>query len=82
LLKAALGQIVFINSSVGLTAPRDLSQYAATQHSVKAFADSLRSEVNQFGVRVLSVHPGRTATQRQARLSAMRQQANRPELLL
>lgn len=82
ILKAAPGQIVFVNSSVGLTAPRDLGQYAATQHAQKALADSLRTEVNQFGIRVLSVHPGRTATPRQAQLYAMRHQEYKPELLL
>jgi NAD(P)-dependent dehydrogenase (short-subunit alcohol dehydrogenase family) len=82
LLKAAAGQIVFVNSSVGLTAPRDVSQFAATQFGLKAFADSLRAEVNPFGIRVLSVHPGRTATPRQAQLYAMRHQEYKPELLL
>jgi short-subunit dehydrogenase len=81
-LKATQGQIVFINSSVGLTAPRDVSQFAATQFGLRAFADSLRAEVNQCGIRVLSVHPGRTATPRQARLYAMRHQEYKPELLL
>jgi len=82
ILKAAPGQIVFVNSSAGLTAPRDVSQFAATQHGLKALADSLRAEVNQFGIRVLSVHPGRTATPRQAQLYAMRHQEYKPGLLL
>ena len=62
LLKMQKGQIVFINSSVGLVSKANLSQYAATQHALRAFADSLREEVNDMGIRVLSVFPGRTAT--------------------
>jgi len=50
-LMAARGQIVFINSSVGLTAKRpDIGQYAATKHALKAIADSLREEVNPKGL--------------------------------
>jgi len=56
------GQIVFINSSAGLKARAQVSQYAASKHALKAIADSLREEVNDSGIRVLSVFPGRTAT--------------------
>ena len=60
------GQIVFLNSTAGLTANAGVSQYAATKHALKAVADSLRHEVNSRGVRVLSVFLGRTATPMQA----------------
>lgn len=56
------GQIVFINSTAGLSADAGVSQYAATKHALKAVADSLREEINPKGVRVLSVFLGRTAT--------------------
>jgi NADP-dependent 3-hydroxy acid dehydrogenase YdfG len=82
LLKLGPGQVVFVNSSVGLRARGGISQFSATQHALKALADSLRDEVNQFGIRVLSVYPGRTATPRQARLYEMDRQEYRPELLL
>jgi len=81
-LIAARGQIVFINSSVGLAARANASQFAATQHALKAVADALRAEVNPHGVRVLSVHPGRTATPRQERLYQGANEAYRPELLM
>ena len=69
MILASQGQIVFVNSSVGGRAPGPgLGQYAATQHALRAIADSLRAEVNPQGVRVLSVFPGRTATPMQARL--------------
>ena len=67
ILRARRGQIVFINSSIGvMNAKAKLSQYAATKHALKAIADSLREEVNAEGIRVLSVYPGRTATPMQA----------------
>lgn len=62
LIETQKGQIVFINSSVGLVSKANLSQYAATKHALKALADSLREEVSHKGIRVLSVFPGRTAT--------------------
>ena len=68
LLKERKGQIVFVNSSVGLASKANNSQYAATKHALKAVADSLRDEVNHLGVRVLSVYPGRTATPMQEML--------------
>jgi NADP-dependent 3-hydroxy acid dehydrogenase YdfG len=69
MLRAAQGQIVFVNSSVGLNAKRSgIGQYAATHHAMKAVADSLREEVNRDGVRILLVHPGRTATPLQEEL--------------
>jgi NADP-dependent 3-hydroxy acid dehydrogenase YdfG len=62
LLRSAKGQVVFINSSQAINASGRLSQYASTKHSLKAIADSLREEVNQDGIRVLSLFLGRTAT--------------------
>ena len=67
-LRANRGQIVFINSTVGLAARANVAQYAATKHALKAIADSLREEINPHGVRVVSVYPGRTATPLQARI--------------
>lgn len=76
------GQIVFVNSSVGLSARANVGQFASTQHALRALADSLRDEVNAEGIRVLSVFPGRTATPRQARIFAMEGTTYHPELLL
>jgi len=82
MLKLGPGQIVFINSSVGLKARAGVSQFAATQHALKAITDSLREEVNPDGIRVLSVFPGRTATPRQANIFQIEGREYRPELLL
>jgi len=64
-LRAAKGQIVFINSTTGLRGKKERGQYSATKHALRAIADSLREEVNQDGVRVLSVFLGRTASRMQ-----------------
>ena len=82
LLRIGPGQIVFINSSSGLRAKARGGQFAATQHAMKAVADSLRDEVNADGIRVLSVFPGRTATPRTERLFQEEGKTYRPEVLM
>lgn len=61
-LKQAHGQVVFINSTAGLVARADNGLYAAAKHALRSLAESVRAHVNQYGVRVLSVYPGRTLT--------------------
>jgi NADP-dependent 3-hydroxy acid dehydrogenase YdfG len=81
-LRASEGQILFINSTVGLTARANVGQFAATQHALKALADSLREEINPHGVRVMTVYPGRTATPRQAKIHSIEGKAYPPERLM
>src|SRR6185437_199921 len=81
-LKDRHGQVVFINSSSGVAAKPMSAQYDATKHALKAIADSLRGEVNPYGVRVLSVYLGRTATEMQAQIHRKEERLYRPELLL
>lgn len=76
------GDIVFINSTQGAAAGAELSQYAATRHGLKAFADSLREEVNADGVRVLTLYLGRTATPLQERIFAQEGRRYQPEKLM
>ena len=78
LLRRARGQVVFVNSSAGLHAAAGTSQYAATKHALKALADSLRCEVNDDGIRVLSVYPGRTASPMQELLHNQHRADARP----
>lgn len=61
-VRAARGQVLFVNSGAGLTAHPDWSAYAASKHGLKALADALRGEEAPHGVRVTTVYPGRTAT--------------------
>lgn len=64
-LRAARGQVVFVNSGSGLRAFGEWGAYAASKHGLKALADSLRHEEHGNGVRVTSVYPGRTASRMQ-----------------
>src|SRR5262249_1661370 len=82
MLRKRPGQIVFINSSAGLTSRPNVGQYSATQHALKAIADALRAEVNADGIRVVSVYSGRVATPRQQSLYAEDGKEYKPELLL
>jgi NADP-dependent 3-hydroxy acid dehydrogenase YdfG len=81
-LRRRRGQVVFVNSSLGLQTRAAAGPYAATKHALKALADTLRDEVNGDGVRVLSVYPGRTATPGQAAIHALERRAYIPRRLL
>lgn len=82
MIRSFQGQIVFINSSAGLNAGANVGQYAATKHALKAIADSLRDEINSYGVRVISVYPGRTASPMQAYVHEIEKKAYQPERLM
>jgi len=82
LLKKSRGQVVFINSSMGIGAKAGLAHYAATKHGLKAVADGLREEVNGDGVRVLSVFLGRTAGEMQRGVHASEGRTYRGDRLI
>lgn len=83
LLTAARGQVVFMNSSLGLSVKRpEVGQYAATKHALRAIADSLREEVNPKGVRVLTLYLGRTATPMQEALCRREGKLYQPDKLI
>ena len=82
LLSAAKGQLVFINSTAGLAAGRDNALYAATKHGLRSLAGSIREQVNDLGIRVLSVFPGRTDTPMQEAVLRFEGRSYRPEELL
>ncbi|WP_148614852.1 SDR family oxidoreductase [Nocardioides rubriscoriae] len=69
-VRRARGLFVYVNSSAGLSASADWSAYAASKFGLRAFADSLRAEEVDHGVRVTSVFPSRTATPMQERVHA------------
>lgn len=81
-VRARRGQVVFINSSMGVHARANVGQYAATKHALKAVADSLRDEVNPDGVRVLSIFAGRTASAMQETVHRLETKTYDPQLLL
>lgn len=82
LLKKGPGQVVVINSSVGLSSRPNVGQFSATQHALKAVTDALRAEVNDHGIRVLSVYPGRVATPRMETMYKKDGKEYKPEFLL
>jgi NADP-dependent 3-hydroxy acid dehydrogenase YdfG len=81
-LKKSKGYVVFVNSSIVNNPRPGTIQFAATQHALKGLADCLRAEVNDLGIRVLSVFPGRTATSRQKRLFQAEDRVYLPKRLL
>ncbi|AZS42814.1 D-beta-hydroxybutyrate dehydrogenase [Microbacterium oleivorans] len=74
-VRAARGQVLFVNSGAGLTAHPQWAAYAASKHGLKALADALRGEEAEHGVRVTTVYPGRTATPMQAQVHAQESKA-------
>ncbi len=59
-LRAARGTVVLVNSGSGFSSAPGGAVYAASKFALRALADALREEERQAGVRVVSVHPGRT----------------------
>jgi NADP-dependent 3-hydroxy acid dehydrogenase YdfG len=64
-LRASEGHVVLINSGSGIKANPKWGPYAASKFALRAYADVLRAEEEPNGLRVTSVHPGRTATDMQ-----------------
>ena len=56
------GKIVFINSGAGLKPFKDSSAYVASKYGLRGFASSLREELRQFNVKVISIFPGAVDT--------------------
>jgi NAD(P)-dependent dehydrogenase (short-subunit alcohol dehydrogenase family) len=79
---ARSGTIAFINSVAGAVTHPNVSQYAATKHALKAFADTLRLEVSVQKVRVLSVMLGRTATPMQEEVCRLEGSIYNPDRFL
>ncbi len=83
LLKLQQGQVIFINSrAVFLNARSGFGQYTATKLALKAVADSFRQEVKVYGIRVLSVYPGRTASSMQQTVYKSEGKSFQPKLLM
>lgn len=67
-LRRARGTVVLVNSSAGLSASAGWSAYAASKFGLRGFADALRAEEVEHGVRVTTVFPSRTATPMQEKV--------------
>lgn len=62
MIKEKQGHIVFINSIQGLIAIPNRAAYAASKHALKAFGDTLRSEIAQFNIHVTVINVGYVKT--------------------
>jgi NADP-dependent 3-hydroxy acid dehydrogenase YdfG len=67
-LRAARGDVVFMNSGSGLYTYPGGSVYCASKFALKAYADVLREEERANGIRVTSIHPGHVDTDMQRAL--------------
>lgn len=56
------GKIVCISSVAGIVPIPYRSAYAASQHALQAFCDSLRAEIATYNIQVLVWSPGYKAT--------------------
>lgn len=61
-LRAAKGRVAFMSSVGGRNAIGLLGPYGASKHAIEAVGDSLRQEMQPFGVNVALVEPGAVAT--------------------
>ena len=52
------GKIVFINSVAGLKPYPFSSGYVASKYGLRGFAASLREELREHNIKVISIHPG------------------------
>ena len=68
-LRDARGTVIAINSGAGVRASADWGPYAASKFALTAFTDVLRQE-EAGAVRVVSIHPGRAATDMQREVRA------------
>lgn len=64
-LRAAQGQVVLINSGAGKRVNPNWGSYGASKFALRGYAEALRAEEEQHGVRVTTIYPGRTATDMQ-----------------
>jgi short-subunit dehydrogenase len=69
-VRRARGTHLFVNSGSGLRANPHWATYNASKFGLRGFADALRQEEAEHGVRVSSVYPGRTATPMQEHVHA------------
>ncbi|TCK65447.1 SDR family oxidoreductase [Curtobacterium sp. PhB136] len=68
-LRASHGLVVTINSGSGFLSGPGGGVYGASKFALRAFTDALREEERGNGVRVSSVHPGRTDSDMQRALT-------------
>ena len=63
MIKNKEGKIIFINSVAGKFGYPYSSAYVASKFGLKGLADSMRNELREFNIKVISIHPGAIDTQ-------------------
>lgn len=58
LVKKGNGKIVFMSSMAGISATPYVGPYTATKHAIEGIAQTLKSELEEFGVKVATINPG------------------------
>ena len=56
------GKIVFVSSVAGLQPYKNSTAYVASKYAVRGFASSLREELREFNIKVITVFPGAVNT--------------------
>ncbi|MGD6830752.1 SDR family oxidoreductase [Sutcliffiella halmapala] len=62
LVKKGSGKIVFMSSMAGISATPYVGPYTATKHALEGIAQTMKSELAEFGVKVATINPGPYAT--------------------
>ena len=58
MIKRRLGKIIFMNSVAGMNPYPYSSAYVASKYGLRGFSSSLREELREYNIKVISVHPG------------------------
>ena len=56
------GKIIFISSVAGLQPYKNSTAYVASKYAIRGFAASLREELREFNIKVITVFPGAVDT--------------------
>jgi short-subunit dehydrogenase len=58
MIKRRSGKIIFMSSVVGIVSGPFVGIYGASKHALEAIADTMRMELQEFGVQVAVINPG------------------------
>jgi 3-oxoacyl-[acyl-carrier protein] reductase len=58
MIKRRSGKIIFMNSVAGMNPYPYSSVYVASKYGLRGFSSSLREELREYNIKVISVHPG------------------------
>ncbi len=58
LVKKGSGKIIFMSSMAGISATPYVGPYTATKHAIEGIAQTMKAELEEFGVQVATINPG------------------------